>query len=313
MSASNGLSASASGYRQLAGGLTVTRLGLGSMQLPGPGVWGPPPDRDRALSVLREALRRGVTHIDTSAVYGPQVANQLIHDALHPYPPDVVIATKVGVTRDHNRGFAPAARPGQLRDQVEANLEQLQLEQLDLVYLRVGGDGLLAPDPTPFADSFGALVDLQRRGIIRHLGLSGCTAEQLAQARALAPVVAVQNRYHLLDRSSAAVLAACEQHGIAFVAYFPLAAGMLNPDLDDTPLPPGMGLSRPQRRTLDEIAGRHGATRPQLALAWLLHHSGAILAIPGTSSVAHLHQNIAAADLRLTSEDVTTLDALSAA
>lgn len=303
--------ASRSPTLELADGLTVTRLGFGSMQLPGPGVWGPPPDRDNALAVLREVARRGITHIDTSAAYGPSVANELICQALHPYPADLVIATKVGVIRDESRAFVPAARPDQLRDQVEQNLQQLQLSHLDLVYLRIGGDGLLAPDVIPFDESFGALVELQHRGDIRHLGLSGVTIEQLAQARAVAPVVAVQNRYHLLDRSSAAVLAACEQDGIAFVPYFPLAAGMLKPELDTAQLPPGMGLNSAQRHALDEIARRYETTRSHIVLAWLLHHSASILAIPGTSSLRHLDENIAVVDLRLNDDDLTTLDALA--
>jgi aryl-alcohol dehydrogenase-like predicted oxidoreductase len=311
MSASDEISAAAAGYVHIADGLSVTRLGFGAMQLPGPGVWGPPSDRQEALAVLREAARRGITHIDTSVFYGPDVANQLIHEALHPYPADLVIATKVGATRDESRAFTPAAQPDQLLDQVHHNLAQLKLEQLDLVYLRVGGDGLLPPDPTPFTESFGALVDLQSRGVIRHLGLSGVTPDQLSQAEEMAPVAAVQNRYHVLDRSSAAVLAACEQGRIAFVPYFPLAAGMLKPALDRSQLPPGMGPNERQRATLDQVAARYEATCEQVALAWLLQHPGAVLPIPGTSCVAHLHHNITATQLRLADEDLARLDALA--
>jgi pyridoxine 4-dehydrogenase len=311
VNASDEFSAVAAGYGHIADELSVTRLGFGAMQLPGPGVWGPPSDRDEALGVLREAARRGITHIDTSAFYGPDVANHLIREALHPYPADLVIATKVGATRDRSGAFTPAAQPDQLLDQVQRNLAQLKLEQLDVVYLRVGGDGLLPPDPTPFTESFGALVDLQSRGLIRHLGLSGITPDQLSQAQEMAPIAAVQNRYHVLDRSSAAVLAACEQRRIAFVPYFPLAAGMLNPALDSSQLPPGMGPNEPQRATLDQVAARYEATREQVALAWLLQHPGVVLPIPGTSRVAHLHQNIAAAQLRLADADLARLDALA--
>lgn len=295
----------------LADDLTVGRLGYGAMQLPGPGVWGPPRDHATALAVLRRAVESGVTHIDTSDFYGPHVANDLIRQALHPYPGDLVVATKVGVVRDEWHGFEAAAEPERLREQVEENLLRLGLARLDLVYLRVGGDGLLFPGEVPFAESFAALADLRRRGLIRHLGLSGVTAGQLAEARAIAPVVAVQNRLHLFDRSSADVLAACEEAGIAFTAYFPLAAGMLRPGLDLSQAPPGMAPSAARLATLDEIAGRYGATRTQVALAWLLGHSPVTLAIPGTSSLAHLEENMGAADLVLSDDDLATLDELA--
>jgi hypothetical protein len=171
--------------------------------------------------------------------------------------------------------------------------------------------GLLFPDETPFAESFGALAELRERGLIRHLGLSGVTAAQVRQARDLAPVVAVQNRYHLFDRESSEVLTACEEYGMAFVPYFPLAAGLLRSDLDKSQAPPGMAPTEEQERTLDEVAARHGASRAQIALSWLLARSPAILAIPGTSSVAHLEENVAAADLRLTEDDIAQLDKLT--
>lgn len=299
------------GLLRLAEGATVSRLGYGAMQLPGPGVWGPPKDPAAALAVLRRAVELGVRHIDTSDFYGPHVANDLIREALHPYPDDLVIATKVGVVRDEWRSWNAAATPAELREQIEENLSRLGAARLDLVYLRVGGDGLLFPGETPFADSFGTLADLHRRGLIRHLGLSGVTAAQLAEAREIAPVVAVQNRFHLFDRDSEDVLTACEEHGIAFVPYFPLAAGMLKPGLDTSQAPPGMAPTEEQQRTLDEVAGRHGATRTQVALAWLLARSPVILAIPGTGSVAHLEENVAAADLRLTESDIARLDELA--
>jgi pyridoxine 4-dehydrogenase len=296
---------------QLADGLTVGRLGYGAMQLPGPGVWGPPEDRGAALAVLRRAVELGVTHIDTSDFYGPHVANDLIKEALHPYPGDLVVATKVGVVRDERRGWNAATEPFQLREQIEENLDRLGSDRLDLVYLRVGGDGLMLPGDTPFAESFGALSDLRRRGLIRHLGLSGVTTSQLAEAYEIAPVVAVQNRFHIFDRSSADVLSACEAAGIAFVPYFPLAAGMLRPGLDLSQAPPGMAPTSEQLDALDGIADRYGATRAKVALAWLLRHSPVTLAIPGTSSLTHLSENIAATRVNLTDEDVAVLDKIA--
>jgi aryl-alcohol dehydrogenase-like predicted oxidoreductase len=295
----------------LADDLTVGRLGYGAMQLPGPGVWGPPRDHASALAVLRRAVELGVTHIDTSDFYGPHVANDMIKEALHPYPDNLVIATKVGVVRDEWHGFEAATEPERLRDQVEENLLRLGRDRLDLVYLRMGGDGLLFPGEVPFAESLGALAELRRRGLIRHLGLSGVTVGQLAEARAIAPVVAVQNRLHLFDRSGADMLSACEEDGIAFTAYFPLAAGMLRPGLDLSQAPPGMAPSTEQFAALDEIAHRYGATRIQVALAWLLGHSPVTLAIPGTSSLAHLEENVAAADLVLSDEDLVVVNKLA--
>nr|WTB30676.1 oxidoreductase [Streptomyces sp. NBC_00830] len=299
------------GLLPLAPGLEVSRIGFGAMQLPGPGAWGPSQDPAAAVAVLRRAAELGVTHIDTSDFYGPHVANDLIREALFPYFPELVIATKVGVVRDEWRAWNAAAQPSKLREQVEENLSRLGKDRLDLVYLRVGGDGLLFPDRTPFAESFGALADLQRRGLIHHLGLSGATAAQLTEARQLAPVAAVQNRFHLFDRSSNDVLAACEEQGTAFVPYFPLSAGMLRRGLDKSQAPPGMAPSDDQEHTLDEVAARHGATRTQTVLAWLLARSPVILAIPGTKSVAHLEENVAASDLRLTEDDVIQLDKLA--
>ncbi|WP_329427456.1 oxidoreductase [Streptosporangium sp. NBC_01495] len=299
------------GLLPLGDGPAVSRLGFGAMQLPGAGAWGPPEDPAAARAVLRRAVELGVTHIDTSDFYGPHVANDLIREALHPYPDNLVIATKVGVVRDEWRGWNPAATPAELREQVEENLSRLGRARLDLVYLRVGGDGLLFPDETPFLESFATLVELRERGLIRHLGLSGATTAQLAEARELAAVAAVQNRFHLLDRGSSDVLAACEEHGIAFVPYFPLSAGMLRPGLDTSQAPPGMAPTREQELTLDDVAGRHGASRAQVILAWLLSRSPVTFAIPGTSSVAHLEENVAATGLRLTEDDIARLDKLA--
>ncbi|MGC5014807.1 oxidoreductase [Streptosporangium sp. DT93] len=299
------------GLLPLGDGPAVSRLGYGAMQLPGLGAWGPPRDPVAARAVLRRAAELGVTHIDTSDFYGPHVANDLIREALHPYPDDLVIATKVGVVRDEWRGWNAAATPADLRDQVEENLSRLGRARLDLVYLRVGGDGMLFPDDTPFAESFATLAELRKRGLIRHLGLSGVTVAQLAEARELAPVTAVQNRFHLLDRGCSDVLAACEEHRIAFVPYFPLAAGMLRPGLDTSQAPPGMAPTPEQERTVDDIAGRHGASRAQVMLAWLLARSPVTFAIPGTSSVAHLEENVAATGLRLSEDDIAGLDELA--
>ncbi|MFV2022918.1 MULTISPECIES: oxidoreductase [unclassified Micromonospora] len=289
----------------------VARLGFGAMQLPGPGSWGPPADKDAAIAVLRTAIELGVDYIDTAGFYGPHVANDLIREALHPYPDHVVIGTKVGVVRDEWRAWNAAASPEQLREQVEENLSRLGQNRLDLVYLRVGGDGLLFPDEVPFAESLEALAELHRKGLIRNLGLSGVTVEQLEQARSIAPIAAVQNRFHLIDRGSAEVLQICADNGIVFAPYFPLAAGMFRPDLDKSQIPPGMGLNDVQEATLDRIAKEHEATRPQVALAWLLAYSPATLVIPGTSSVAHLRENLASAELTLTPAEVDELTALA--
>jgi len=286
-------------------------MGYGAMQLPGQMVWGPPEDHDAAIAVLRRAVELGVDHIDTSDAYGPHVANELIREALEPYREDIVVATKVGVERDEWKSFNAVASPESLRDQVEENLARLGKGVLDLVYLRVGGDGLMFPDEsTSFADSFQALVKLRERGLIRNLGLSGVTVEQLEEARKQAPVASVQNRFHLLDRASVDVLKHCEQNGIAFVPYFPLAAGMLKPGLDKSQLPPGMAPSDEQESTLDGVAERNNATRTQVALAWLLARSPSVLLIPGTKTVAHLEENIAAAGLKLSDEDLGELDKL---
>jgi pyridoxine 4-dehydrogenase len=298
-------------HRELAPGLTVTRLGYGTMQLPGPGVWGPPNDRETAVKVLRRAVELGVTHIDTSDFYGPHVANDLLREALHPYPADLVIATKIGVLRGEAGQWIPAGRPEQLPGQVTENLRRLGLEQLDLVYLRAGGDGLLAPDGVPLADAFGALADLRDKGMVRHLGLSGVDPAGLAEAQRIAPVAAVQNRFNLADRSSSAVLAECERLGISFVPYFPLAAGQLaDGAAEESGMPLSFRISSTQAGTVKAIADSHAATPAQVSLAWLLAHSPVILAIPGTSCLEHLAENVAAAAIRLTEADVAALDEL---
>jgi pyridoxine 4-dehydrogenase len=307
----DGNPAAAAGRVQLTEGLSVNRLGYGAMQLPGQMIWGPPEDHDAAIAVLRRAVELGVDHIDTSDAYGPHVANELIREALQPYRDDIVVATKVGVERDEWKSFNAAASPESLRGQVEENLGGLGKAVLDLVYLRIGGDGMMFPDEsTSFEDSFGALAKLREHGLIRNLGLSGVTVEQLEKARQIAPVVSVQNRYHLTDRGSAEVLEHCQNNGIAFVPYFPLAAGMFRPGIDKSQLPPGMGLSDDQEKIFDGVAERNDATRAQVALAWLLAKSPNILLIPGTKSVGHLEENVAAAGLQLSTEDIAELDKL---
>ncbi len=276
----------------LAGDLTVTRMGYGAMQLAGPHVFGPPADRDGAVAVLREAVRLGITHIDTSDYYGPHVTNQIIRAALHPYPADLRLVTKVGALRDAEGGWPAALAPGQLRQAVRDNLTNLGLETIDVVNLRVGG--LDAPTPGSIAEPFAALAEMQQQGLIRHLGLSTVTAEQLAEARAIAPVVCVQNFYNIAHRGDDTFIAALAEQGIAYVPYFPLGGF--------TPL---------QSDILGQVAARLQATPMAVALAWLLQRSPNILLIPGTSSAAHLRENVAGAALRLPADAVAELDTIA--
>ncbi|MEV4314509.1 aldo/keto reductase [Actinocrispum sp. NPDC049592] len=287
--------------------LRGARLGFGAMQLAGPGAWGPPRDRDTALAVLRRAVELGVEHIDTSDLYGPAVANELIREALWPYPETLTIATKIGAVRGGNGSFDPAAKPAQLGEQVAVNRARLGVDQLDLVYLRTSGDGLLAADETPFEESFEALAELRRDGVIRNLGLSGVTVRQLELAQRMTPIAAVQNRFNLFDRAAADVLAECERQGIAFVPYFPLAAGMFK--ADRPPLP--FSGTDQQDKVIATIADRHGASPAQIALAWLLARSPVMLPIPGTSSLTHLEENMAAKDIELAADEIAELDALA--
>jgi pyridoxine 4-dehydrogenase len=271
------------------GDLTVTRFGYGAMQLAGPWVMGPPADHAGALAVLREAVEAGITHIDTSDAYGPHVTNRLIREALHPYPESLHIVTKVGALRDEQGGWPPARDPQSLRQQVHGNLERLGLDVLDLVNLRLGdAEG---PQPEPVAEAFGTLADLRREGLIRHLGVSNATAEQVAEATSIAPVVCVQNRYNLAHRHDDALIDALADEGIAYVPFFPLG-----------------GFSQLQSSTLSAVAARLGSTPMSVALAWLLQRSPNILLIPGTTSTAHLHENIAGAGLVLSSDDLAELD-----
>ena len=276
----------------MGGDLTVTRMGYGAMQLAGPGVFGPPADRDAAVAVLREAVELGITHIDTSGYYGPRVTNQIIREALYPYPEDLRIVTKVGAARDANGGWPEAQAPGQLRAQVEENLRDLGLDAMDVVNLR--NPGQRGPQPGSIAGPFTALAELRQEGLIRHLGLSNVTARQVAEAQSIAPVACVQNHYNLASRGDDDLIGSLAAQGIAYVPFFPL--GGFNP------LHSG---------TLDAVAERLGAARMTVALAWLLHRSPNILLIPGTSSVAHLRENVAAADLALPADALAELDAIA--
>ncbi|CAM4102884.1 aldo/keto reductase family oxidoreductase [Kibdelosporangium persicum] len=271
------------------GDLTVTRFGYGAMQLAGPGVMGPPADRDGAIAVLRKAVDLGITHIDTSGAYGPRVTNELIREALHPYPESLHIVTKVGARRDEQGGWPPARRPADLRHAVHENLETLGLDRLDLVNLRLGD--AQGTQPGSLAEAFGTLVELQQEGLIRHLGVSNATTDQVAEAQAIAPIVCVQNMYNLAHRHDDRLIDELAGKGIAYVPFFPLG-----------------GFSPLQSRVLSAVAARLGTTPMSVALSWLLRRSPNILLIPGTSSVAHLTENVAGAGTRLSDDDLAELD-----
>jgi aryl-alcohol dehydrogenase-like predicted oxidoreductase len=278
------------GALKLADDLVLSRMGFGAMQLAGPGVTGPPRDRDQALAILREAVEAGVTHVDTSDFYGPVVVNELIREALHPYPADLRIVTKVGARRSDDGGWRTSLDPADLKAQVRENLAHLGVDALDVVNLRLRAEGT---GREPVAEPFGALAELQKEGLIRHLGLSEASDTQLTEAQAIAPVVTVQNLYNLANRRDDALVDRCAAEGIAYAAYFPLGGF--------TPL---------QSATLDGVASRLGASPQQVALAWLLRRSPAMVLIPGTSSLAHLRENIAAAGLVLPAGAVAELDAI---
>lgn len=271
------------------GDLTVTRFGYGAMQLAGPGVMGPPADHDGALAVLREVVELGITHIDTSDAYGPRVTNQLIREALHPYPAPLHIVTKVGATRDQQGGWPPAREPADLRRSVHENLETLGLEVLDLVNLRLGNAE--GPQSGSLAEAFETLVELQQQGLIRHLGVSNATAQQVAEARGIVPIVCVQNMYNLAYRQDDELIDTLAQGGVAYVPFFPLG-----------------GFSPLQSSALSAVASRLNATPMSVALAWLLQRSPNILLIPSTSSAKHLRENVAGAGLKLSGEDLTELN-----
>jgi pyridoxine 4-dehydrogenase len=264
-------------------------MGYGAMQLAGPGVFGPPKDRDAALKVLREAVTSGVNHIDTSDYYGPHITNQLICEALHPYPENLVIVTKLGAVRGKDGSWNPAMAPADLVRAVHDNLRNLGVDALDVVNLRVMGEGL-GPSEGSIEEPFTALAELQTQGLICHLGLSNATAAQVARARDIAEVVCLQNHYNLVHRSDDALIDELAHMGIAYVPFFPLGGF--------TPL---------QSATLSDVAGALGATPMQVALAWLLHRAPNILLIPGTSSLDHLRENLKAAELKLSDEVITRL------
>jgi len=272
--------------------LTVTRMGYGAMQLAGPHVFGPPADRDAAVAVLREAIGLGITHIDTSDFYGPHVTNQIIKEALHPYPESLHIVTKVGSVRDAEGGWNQALAPEQLRQAVRDNLDNLGLGALEVVNLRVGGFD--SPTPGSIAEPFTVLAQLQQEGLIKHLGLSTVTAEQIAEAQAIAPIVCVQNFYNLAHRVDDDLIDSLAGQGIAYVPYFPLGGF--------TPL---------QSDVLGSVATGLNATPMAVALAWLLQRSPNILLIPGTSSAAHLRENVAGAALTLSENELTELNSIA--
>ena len=267
------------------GDLTVNRMGFGAMRLTGPGVWGEPPDREAAKAVLHRALALGVNFLDTADSYGPEVSERQIAEALHPYPQGLVIATKGGFVRPpSSHAWVADGRPAHLRTACERSLRRLKVDRIDLYQLHT------ADRRVPIEESVGALAELQAAGKIRHLGLSNVDVDQLERARKVARIVSVQNLYNLKDRTSEDVVTACERDGLGFIPWYPLATGSLT-----------------RSKTLSQIAHRHDATPAQVALAWLLRRSAAMLPIPGTSSLAHLEENIAAAALRLTDEEFAGL------
>ena len=283
------------GTFDLGGDLTVNRLGFGTMQLPGPGVWGPPRDHDEAIRVLRRAIELGVNFVDTADSYGPYVAEELICEALHPYPEGLVIATKAGltrfgpVTRSGPSQWPPVGRPEYLRQEAEMSLRRMKLDRIDLFQLH-------RIDPkVPLEEQIGELKRLQEEGKVHHIGLSGVSVDQLRAAQALATIVSVQNQFNLADRSAEPVLDYSTGHGIAFIPYRPLATGSL----------------ASEGSPLAELARKHDATPAQLALAWLLKHSRVMLPIPGTSSVAHLEDNMLGASIELTDKEFAELSAVA--
>jgi pyridoxine 4-dehydrogenase len=276
------------------GDRTVNRLGYGAMQLAGPGVFGPPKDRTAAVAVLREAVANGVNHIDTSDFYGPHVTNEIIKEALHPYPENLTLVTKVGAVRGSDASWNPAQTPADLTKAVHDNLRNLGVEAMDVVNMRIMGEGH-GPSEGSIADKVSTLAGLQKQGLIKHIGLSNVTAAQIAEAQGIAKIVCVQNLYNLAHREDDPLVDDLAGKGIAFVPFFPLGGF--------TPL---------QSSTLSDEAGKLGVTPLQLALAWLLHRAPNVLLIPGTSSVAHLRQNLAVADIKLSDAVLKKLDTIGA-
>lgn len=280
--------AARAGKIRIGADLEVNRLGYGAMRLTGEGVWGAYPDNEHAIAVLRRALELGIDFIDTANSYGPETNEELIHEALAPYPDELVIATKGGLTRSGPNRWEPNGDPVHLREQCELSIKRLGVEAIQLYQLH-------APDPeVPYAESVGALAELQREGLVRHIGVSNVDSVQLEIALDLVDVVSVQNRFSIADRGSLEVLLACERHEIVFIPWFPLVAG----DLEGGEL-------------IEKIAQNHGATRFQVAIAWLLQRSPVMLPIPGTSSLGHLEENVAAAAIRLTDDEMRDLEAVA--
>ena len=279
----------------LLGGREVRRMGYGAMQLAGPGVFGPPKDRDAAIAVLREAVASGVNHIDTSDFYGPHITNQLIREALHPYADDLVIVTKLGAVRDSDGGWLPAQEPEDLERGVHDNLRNLGLDALEVVNMRMMGD-VHAPSEGSVEKLITALAELQQRGLIRHIGLSNATPAQIAEAQRIVNIVCVQNHYNLVHRADDALIDELAAKGVAYVPFFPLG-----------------GFTPIQSSALTDIAATIGATPMQVALAWLLQRAPNILLIPGTSSVGHLRENLHAAQIELNDEILAKLDAIGRA
>jgi hypothetical protein len=273
---------------------TVRRMGYGAMQLAGPHVFGPPRDRAQAVAVLREAVASGVNHIDTCDYYGPHVVNQIIREALHPYDPDLTLVTKVGARRDKDGGWLPAQSPAELTSAVHDNLRNLGVETLHVVNLRLMGG--MAPTEGPIEPQWSTLVGLQQQGLIQHLGISNATAGQVREAQAIAPVACVQNMYNLAQRHDDPLIDALAGQGVAYVPYFPLG-----------------GFAPLQSAALSAVAKRLGATPLQVALAWLLRRSPNVLLIPGTSSVGHLRENLAAAEIALPEDAMAELEGIGAA
>lgn len=268
----------------------VRRMGFGAMQITGPGVWGPPADHDEAIRVLKRCVEVGVNLIDTADSYGPEVSENLIAEALHPYPDDLLIATKGGLRRTGPGQWPRDLRPERIKECCEASLRRLKVDRIDLYQLH-------AVDPkVPYEETVGAVADLQREGKIRHIGLCNVGRTELEQARAIVDVVSVQNRYSVIDRSAELVLEVCSRDGLGFLPWYPLGSGDLGEDA---------------ATTLDEVAEAHDASRFQIALAWLLAHSPVMLPIPGTSKVAHLEENVAAAGIELSAEQKAKLDAIA--
>jgi pyridoxine 4-dehydrogenase len=282
MAASNTPTAAAAGTITIGGDLTVNRLGFGAMRITGRGIWGDPPDVDEAKAVLRRAVELGTNFIDTADSYGPEVSENLIAEALHPYPDGLVIATKGGLERPGPGRWPANGRPDHLKEACEGSLRRLRLEQIPLYQFH-------RPDPrVPFGESIGALIELQREGKVRHIGLSNVTVQQLQEAQRITPIVSVQNRYNHADRGSDPVLEACEREQLAFLPWAPIQDHESN-------------------RAVQDVARRHDATVHQVVLAWLLARSPAMLPIPGTGSVAHLEENIASAGLELSEDEVARL------